>query len=188
MKHFLVLLSVLCAYSCCTVLSAELRKVSFPHFGVKCPSGGKECPTGNTCCPAVNGGWNCCPSTDAVCCSDKIHCCPQGYKCTLSGGNCVSESDGSVIPWLDKQDSLNVAMNFDLNICPDGKSQCDSGQTCCPSMDGGYSCCAMANAVCCQDELHCCPSGYTCYPDKGNCQKSRLFSVPMTNLYLRNPN
>ncbi|OQV24029.1 hypothetical protein BV898_01985 [Hypsibius exemplaris] len=43
--------------------------------------------------------------------------------------------------------------------CPAGT--CDPGQTCCAS-DQGWGCCPYANAVCCEDKVHCCPSGFSC--------------------------
>ena len=47
-------------------------------------------------------------------------------------------------------------------VCPDGESQCPAGNTCCKLSSGGYGCCPLPDAVCCSDEIHCCPSGYTC--------------------------
>ena len=47
-------------------------------------------------------------------------------------------------------------------ICPDGVSECASGNTCCKLSSGAYGCCPLPNAVCCSDHIHCCPSGYTC--------------------------
>ena len=46
--------------------------------------------------------------------------------------------------------------------CPDGRSECPSGNTCCKLSSGGWGCCPLPQAVCCSDGVHCCPNGYTC--------------------------
>ena len=51
---------------------------------VPCPDG-KSCPDKDTCCRTKNG-YGCCPSPNAVCCSDMIHCCPEGTTC--NDGHC----------------------------------------------------------------------------------------------------
>ncbi len=48
---------------------------------------GTQCPGEQKCC-ATKDGFNCCPYTSGVCCSDMKHCCPQGYTCNAKG-NCV---------------------------------------------------------------------------------------------------
>ena len=52
-------------------------------------------------------------------------------------------------------------------ICPDRKSKCKYGSTCCKNQDGGYGCCPLLQAVCCDDKQHCCPHDFICNP-KGN--------------------
>ena len=53
--------------------------------------------------------------------------------------------------------------------CPDNKTQCLNGNTCCEMADGkSYECCPLENAVCCPDHLHCCPEKKKC-GDDGNC-------------------
>ena len=47
-------------------------------------------------------------------------------------------------------------------VCPDGQSECPSGNTCCKLSSGQYGCCPLPAATCCSDHLHCCPHGYTC--------------------------
>ena len=32
-----------------------------------------------------------------------------------------------------------------------------------------YGCCNLTDAICCADEVHCCPSGYTCSENEGQC-------------------
>ncbi|KAH7694482.1 granulin-like, partial [Aphelenchoides avenae] len=47
-------------------------------------------------------------------------------------------------------------------ICPDQKSRCPQGSTCCPIGDDRYGCCPQENAVCCNDHEHCCPEDTQC--------------------------
>ena len=47
-------------------------------------------------------------------------------------------------------------------ICPDGRSQCASGKTCCLAPSGLYYCCPFQYGSCCSDGKHCCALGYTC--------------------------
>ena len=46
--------------------------------------------------------------------------------------------------------------------CPDDKTVCPDGTTCCKRYDGGYFCCPTPDGVCCEDRLGCCPSASTC--------------------------
>ena len=86
----------------------------------------------------------------AVCCSDEKHCCPNGYKCEVSGGKCTkgdhsidwlekSRSEVST-DWLEKTESRPV-IKASAVPCPDGKSQCPSGNTCCLVGADRYGCC-----------------------------------------------
>lgn len=62
--------------------------------------------------------------------------------------------------------SLLVCTVLSLD-CSDG-GYCEDGETCC--YDKGQSgCCGYKNAVCCDDGVHCCPSGRTCDLEKGKC-------------------
>ena len=63
-----------------------------------------ECPDGSTCCKQPSGDWGCCPSPNAVCCSDGEHCCPSGYKCSVN--ECVIESSPSVLPQMRKTPAI----------------------------------------------------------------------------------
>ena len=58
----------------------------------------------------------------------------------------------------------------DSVICPDNKSECSQGSTCCKVPDG-WECCGYMSAVCCSDQKHCCPNGYTCDLGSGTCTK-----------------
>ena len=66
------------------IIKALLKKPAIKKLNnVQCPDG-SFCPDENTCCKLAGGGYGCCPSPSAVCCSDGIHCCPHGFTC--SGG------------------------------------------------------------------------------------------------------
>ena len=54
------------------------------------------------------------------------------------------------------------AISLKSVTCPDGQSECPSGNTCCKLTSGKYGCCPLPKAVCCSDGVHCCPNGYTC--------------------------
>ncbi|CAF2034504.1 unnamed protein product [Rotaria magnacalcarata] len=55
--------------------------------------------------------------------------------------------------------------------CPDKQSYCPDNETCCLLSSGQYGCCPLPDAVCCNDNLHCCPNGYTCDVEHSRCQK-----------------
>ncbi|KAG7238879.1 hypothetical protein INR49_030426, partial [Caranx melampygus] len=60
------------------------------HGDVKCDDQ-TSCEDGETCCRTSPTTWGCCPSPNAVCCSDMMHCCPTGYTCT-EGGGCTQDT------------------------------------------------------------------------------------------------
>ncbi|XP_030645255.1 progranulin-like [Chanos chanos] len=62
-------------------------------------------------------------------------------------------------------------VSSDIN-CPDGH-QCTDESTCCKT-SSGYECCPYPSAVCCDDQTHCCPNGYTCDTQSGQCKKQGL--------------
>ncbi|EFA85154.1 granulin domain-containing protein [Heterostelium album PN500] len=63
--------------------SMKLRAEPYRKSGIECPDG-SYCDSGSTCCPSGNGGYSCCPSAGASCCSDFKHCCPAGFTCNRS--------------------------------------------------------------------------------------------------------
>ena len=138
---------------------------------VTCPDG-SACPSGNTCCSVGGDRYGCCPQENAVCCSDDKHCCPSGYTCETADGKCAKGD--LTIPFLKKQPSIPRVKSEKLESvkCPDGQSSCPSGNTCCKTSSGQYACCPVKDAVCCGDEVHCCPEGYTCDVADGKCMKS----------------
>ena len=51
----------------------------------------------------------------------------------------------------------------------DSTHYCPDGNTCCRLSSGQWGCCPVPNAECCNDHVHCCPSGYTCQTGTGEC-------------------
>lgn len=144
---------------------------------VVCPGGAYYCPTGDTCCRNYEGGYGCCPEYDGVCCNDGEHCCPFGYYCDNFDDTCVKyedcdEESGTCVNGTVKK-TIHSIEHVKVVICPDG-GNCQDGQTCCMMQNGEYGCCPQPNAVCCSDDIHCCPSGYTCDVTEGMCLKSSM--------------
>ncbi|GMS98787.1 hypothetical protein PENTCL1PPCAC_20962, partial [Pristionchus entomophagus] len=58
-------------------------------------------------------------------------------------------------------------------LCPNPDYSCPETSTCCLLADdvppGEYGCCPMPLATCCEDHLHCCPSGQSCDVEQGTC-------------------
>jgi hypothetical protein len=61
--------------------------------------------------------------------------------------------------------SLVICQDCSTDICPQTETCCFMGQ-------GIFACCPYTNAVCCADERHCCPTGYTCDLQEGICVSS----------------
>ncbi|XP_077316143.1 progranulin isoform X1 [Lithobates pipiens] len=121
---------------------------------VKCDDT-SSCPGSTTCCRLASGEWGCCPFSQAVCCSDKIHCCPTGYTC--SGGSCVHGQDS--MPWFKKMPALK---DQSADVPCDPTTSCPDKTTCCRLPSGDWGCCPIEKAICCSDQSHCCPSGWRC--------------------------
>uniref|UniRef100_A0A3P9HE18 Granulin a n=1 Tax=Oryzias latipes TaxID=8090 RepID=A0A3P9HE18_ORYLA len=97
---------------------------------------------------------------EAVCCEDFIHCCPKGKTCNLAAQTC--EGDGGSVPMLEKVPSFSkVSVKMEDVPC-DGSTSCPDQTTCCKTQEGGWACCPLPEAVCCEDFIHCCPKGKTC--------------------------
>eukprot|EP01137_Pigoraptor_chileana_P023101 Opistho-2@88864 len=147
---------------------------------VPCPDGKSACADGQTCCVLEDGAYGCCAQADATCCDDHVHCCPSGYDCDLGIGICVRKAhivDVVAVPAvvLEKASSKKnavVAANVKSVVCSDTRYACDDGTTCCMQPSGEYSCCPLANAVCCSDHVHCCPVGYYCDLSAGTCRST----------------
>ncbi|KAL7860873.1 hypothetical protein AOLI_G00172220 [Acnodon oligacanthus] len=131
------------------------------------------CPDGDTCCKNAQGGWGCCPLSEAVCCDDFVHCCPHGKKCNVAAGTCEDPSGSE--PWLEKNPSLPIRgrklpkMKGADVPCNDTVA-CPEGDTCCKNAQGGWGCCPLSEAVCCDDFVHCCPHGKKCNVAAGTCE------------------
>ncbi|XP_042199102.1 progranulin isoform X3 [Callorhinchus milii] len=144
------------------------RRFSLTNVGdqdVRCSSTA-SCSAGHTCCQLPSGRFGCCPSPEAVCCADHRHCCPTGSTCDTQAETC--QMKGSSIPWLTKVQAT-VRGNVELDVQCDGTVSCPTGATCCRASSGGWSCCPLPQAVCCEDHIHCCPTGHTCNLTKGTC-------------------
>uniref|UniRef100_A0A3Q3LAT3 Granulins domain-containing protein n=1 Tax=Labrus bergylta TaxID=56723 RepID=A0A3Q3LAT3_9LABR len=48
-------------------------------------------------------------------------------------------------------------------------ASCPDGSTCCKTKEGGWACCPLPEAVCCEDFIHCCPKGKKCNVAAGTC-------------------
>ncbi|XP_024655452.2 granulin a isoform X1 [Maylandia zebra] len=133
------------------------------------------CPDGTTCCKTKEGGWACCPMPEAVCCDDFIHCCPKGKKCNLEAQTC---EDGVIsVPWAKKVPAI-IKQKVEVKDVPcDDTSACPDGTTCCKTQEGGWACCPLPEAVCCEDFIHCCPKGKKCNLEAQTCEDG-LMSVP----------
>ena len=51
-----------------------------------------------------------------------------------------------------------------------GGASCPSTNTCCRNGEGGFSCCPVKDATCCNDYVHCCPPEHpVCNLNTGSC-------------------
>ncbi|XP_058268606.1 granulin a [Hemibagrus wyckioides] len=136
------------------------------------------CADGQTCCKNEQGEWDCCPLPQAVCCEDKIHCCPHDTKCNLPAESCDKSSLS--VPWLKKQSSRpiggqkvpEIKSTSAFNVPCDDTATCLEGSTCCKNEQGGWSCCPLPQAVCCEDFIHCCPHNTKCNLAIRSCDNS----------------
>ncbi|XP_019409475.1 PREDICTED: granulins isoform X2 [Crocodylus porosus] len=153
---------------------------------VQCPDGESQCPDDSTCCATVNGTWGCCPMPEASCCVDKVHCCPHATTCDLAHSRCLS-ADGDhpmrmKFPARKRMPGPGAVVLADKITCPDQKSMCPDGATCCQLPTNQYGCCPLQNAVCCSDHLHCCPQGTTCDLQRSKCTSALGQMQPLTRL------
>lgn len=144
---------------------------------------GSSCPSSNTCCKTGTGGYGCCNTPDATCCSDHIHCCPPDYPiCDMSHGQCRASTLAAatsipMMPKFAKWENFTVTpskTHVESVECGDGSS-CPDGSTCCQSADGSYGCCPVSSATCCSDHVHCCPPDFpVCDMSRGECTSSSI--------------
>ena len=141
-----------------------------------CPNGIIQCPDNMTCCATKEPNtYSCCPENNAVCCSAGMYCCPEAYKCNNDKGTCVKSTLEIAAHSLEEMKKLETV------ICPDHSSQCPNRNTCCKLTDGNYACCPLRNAVCCSDNKHCCPHGYSCDVKDGTCTRTPLLYAQFSN-------
>ncbi|KAK7167651.1 hypothetical protein R3I94_001899 [Phoxinus phoxinus] len=153
--------------------NAAVTQVSSVYSDVPC-NGTASCPDGTTCCKTKAGGWACCPLPQAVCCNDFTHCCPHGKICNVAAGSCDDPSCSGV-PWVEQVPvqpvfSQNVIDSQNSDVPCNDTASCPDGTTCCKTKDGGWACCPLPQAVCCNDFIHCCPHGKTCNVAAGSCE------------------
>uniref|UniRef100_A0A671X506 Granulin a n=1 Tax=Sparus aurata TaxID=8175 RepID=A0A671X506_SPAAU len=155
---------------------------------VQCDDKGSECPDGTTCCINPDGKWGCCPMPKAVCCEDKLHCCPEGTTCDLEHSKCTSLSTKKEMPMWAKLPARiradwenqkgQIIFLFHCNVTCDDTSSCPDETTCCKTTEGGWACCPLPEAVCCEDLIHCCPHGKKCNLAAMTCDDETC-SVPL---------
>ncbi|XP_029013949.1 granulin a [Betta splendens] len=152
------------------------------HNRVQCDAH-TSCPQYTTCCFMVSTHkWGCCPLPQAVCCSDGSHCCPKQYKCDEHKTSCIKGE--VVIPWYTKLQATTSADAPPGSEQCGGLNQCPKDTTCCRLKSGEWGCCPMQNAVCCPDQEHCCPKGYTCNMASKSCQKLHVETLLLTPVLL----
>ncbi|XP_030626136.1 granulin b [Chanos chanos] len=141
----------------------------------------KACPDDTTCCMTAEGDWACCPLPKAVCCEDHIHCCPSGTTCDLAAGTCDSPFNlVAPVPWLEKVPALSRTHKVKVEDVPcDDTKACPDDTTCCKTAEGDWACCPLPKAVCCEDHIHCCPSGTTCDLAAGTCDSPFNLVAPV---------
>nr|XP_013003612.1 granulins isoform X2 [Cavia porcellus] len=113
-----------------------------------------SCAPGNICCRLASGEWGCCPSS-------------EGYLC-MAGERC--QVGDRLAP--EKMAAHLMSLSQTTDVGCDQHASCPVGQTCCPKLGGGWACCQLPHAVCCEDGQHCCPAGYTCNVKARSCEKA----------------
>lgn len=73
----------------------------------------------------------------AECCD--THCCPEGFSC--DGDQCSKEEGNVFVAGVSKTEAVIV----ESVMCPDRRSECPDGSTCCILATGRYGCCPLRN-------------------------------------------
>lgn len=129
------------------------------------------CADGSTCCKTASGVWACCPLEEAVCCEDHLHCCPHGTVCNLRASTCDDPADPlTSVPWLERTPAFPLQTQRSQKC--DETTACPDGYTCCKDGTGGWGCCPLPQAVCCDDHKHCCPHNTKCNLAAGTCDSA----------------
>lgn len=79
----------------------------------------------------------------AVCCSDHQHCCPQGYMCIAEGW---CQRGSKIVIGQKKRPAYRTSLSPPRDMGCDQRTSCPVGQTCCPSLSGGWACCQLPHA------------------------------------------
>ncbi|CAG7636917.1 unnamed protein product [Allacma fusca] len=169
------------------ILIAGVAHVSFADENVEdpiCPDHRFSCKSTQTCCSIGYQQYGCCPYASATCCPDLRTCCPAGYTCNSTGHSCYKPRSPLISnPLIPLQlpvpeaainetitnNDLTLGLTNGKQLCPDGKQQCPESYTCCAQASGSYGCCPLTGGVCCQDKVHCCPTGTQCNTKAGSC-------------------
>ncbi|CAN9508674.1 unnamed protein product [Ophioblennius macclurei] len=126
------------------------------------------CADGSTCCKSLEGEWACCPLPKAVCCEDHLHCCPHATICNLAASTCDDPSGAAAAtPLLAKTPAFPLATGENSKC--DKSTSCPGKSTCCRTPIGGWACCPLPQAVCCEDHTHCCPHATICNLEAETC-------------------
>lgn len=67
----------------------------------------------------------------------------------------------NTVPPSEEEASVSSVTKGSDVLCND-TVVCSDGTTCCKTLDGGWACCPLPEAVCCDDHIHCCPKGKKC--------------------------
>ncbi|XP_068439394.1 granulin b [Clinocottus analis] len=172
-----------------TASAAPLKRIAAASDDVECPDQKSSCPDQTTCCKMADGTYGCCPMPDAVCCSDHIHCCPEGTSCDVAHSACISaRGETAVMAATLHAATLHAATLHAAAVpllSPVGNGKCDESttcpgkSTCCRTLSGGWDCCPLPQAVCCEDHLHCCPHATVCNLQAETCDDPAGFWPPV---------
>lgn len=131
-----------------------LKKIySMKEIEALAPEIKKKSDCDGTVCQDQSGQSTCCPYRNGTCCGSHGYCCPNGYNC-----NSKDETCQMIDPDVSKP--ILSAEKFDKNLndlksiqCNDTVHYCPDTSTCCKTQDS-YGCCAIQNAVCCDDGVN----------------------------------
>lgn len=123
-----------------------------------CPGTELEC--NGTCCTNTYNDYACCPYANGTCCGSGGLCCPNGYNCNPRDETCTYDDPDRVEAtkiFNYRGNSRRVARQNNAEEmmveCEDAIHYCPDSSTCCKTKDT-YGCCAIQNAVCCDDGIN----------------------------------
>ncbi|KAI2583410.1 granulin precursor, partial [Homo sapiens] len=135
------------SYSCCRPLLDKWPTTLSRHLGGPCQVDA-HCSAGHSCIFTVSGTSSCCPFPEASCCEDRVHCCPHGAFCDLVHTRCITPTGTHPLAKKLPAQRTNRAVALSSSVmCPDARSRCPDGSTCCELPSGKYGCCPMPNAT-----------------------------------------